>query len=75
MYPRWWTLYPAACNVGLACGPLFVAQNTLLTRLALSYAQARGLPATSRVGMFQGIFMVNFVLKNVGFLLKMLEFY
>jgi hypothetical protein len=27
IYPRWWTIYPAACLVGLACGPLFVAQN------------------------------------------------
>ena len=61
MYPRWWTLYPAACNVGLACGPMFVAQNTLLTRLALSYAADNGLPPTSRVGMFQGIFMSIFM--------------
>lgn len=61
MYPRWWTLYPAACNVGLACGPLFVSQNTLLTRLALSYAGEKGLPPTSRVGMFQGIFMSIFM--------------
>jgi MFS family permease len=61
MFPRWWTLYPAACNVGLACGPMFVAQNTLLTRLALSYATDNGLAPTSRVGMFQGIFMSIFM--------------
>ena len=39
IYPRWWTIYPAACLVGLACGPLFVAQNVSV--LCLKYVLLR----------------------------------
>ena len=54
MYPRWYTIYPAAVLVGLACPPLFVAQNTVLTALALSYARTHNLAdETARVGTFQ----------------------
>lgn len=62
MYPRWWTIYPAAALVGLACPPLFVAQNTILTQLSLRYARLNGFAdETARVGMFQGIFTSIFM--------------
>ena len=62
IHPRWWSIYPGAVMVGLACGPMFVSQNTLLTEYALNYAVRRGEEKTSRVGMFQGIFQGFFML-------------
>lgn len=62
IFPRWYTIYPAAVAVGLACPPLFVAQNTFLTALAIAYAQKKKLPEkTARVGMFQGMFNAIFM--------------
>jgi hypothetical protein len=66
MMPRTYTLYPAAVMVGLACPPLFVAEQTILTRLAVSYAQARGYTdPTAKVGLFQGIFNSIFMTTQV----------
>jgi len=66
MYPRWWTLYPGACNVGFAASPLWVSQGILITHFAMVYAHKRGeADVTGHVGFFNGIFGMFMLLTGV----------
>jgi len=54
MYPRVWTMYPAAALVGFSGGPMWVAQGWYVTVLAEKHYQQR---ANEHVyGLFHGIF-------------------
>lgn len=57
IYPRTWTLYPAAVLVGIGGGAMWTAQGSYTTWLASMYAEGGTSPdIKSSVGLYQGVF-------------------
>ena len=57
LFPRPYTIYPAATLVGLAASPLWAAQGLLITHFAVGFATARRSPdVASATGIFNGVF-------------------
>jgi MFS family permease len=78
LFPRPYTIYPAAALVGLSASPLWAAQGLLITHLAVGFATARRSPdVASATGTFNGVFecaygaltnIVGSVLSSLAFL-------
>lgn len=77
LFPRPYTIYPAATLVGLSASPLWAAQGLLITHLAVGFATARRSPdVASATGTFNGMFECAYgALTNViGSILSSLAF-
>lgn len=59
IYPRAYTLLPAAAINGIGAGLIWTAQGAYLTNTAVNYAKAIGQPVLSVMGLFNGIFICN----------------
>ncbi|KDO24683.1 hypothetical protein SPRG_22258 [Saprolegnia parasitica CBS 223.65] len=53
---HWWIMLPAAVFSGVSASFLWIAQGSYLTQLSVHYAEYMGLPETSSMGFFHGIF-------------------
>lgn len=64
-YPEFYTLIPAAALLGLSAGPLWAAQGTYLTTLAISLADVvHDVPETV-INQFNGIFFLFFQTNHI----------
>ncbi|OQS00730.1 UNC93-like protein 3-like [Achlya hypogyna] len=57
---HWWVLIPSSALIGFAASVLWVCNGSYLTRLAVYYAQFKGLPETSSMGFMNGTFFAIF---------------
>ena len=59
-YPEFYTLIPTAALIGFAAGPLWAAQGTYLTTLAISFADVVNDAPETIINQFNGIFFLFF---------------
>jgi MFS family permease len=65
LFPRLYTVYPAAVLVGLGASAMWVGQGDYLTYLAVQYARRKKMNDNAALGFFQGIFFGIFQLSQV----------
>ncbi|ELR11219.1 transporter, major facilitator subfamily protein [Acanthamoeba castellanii str. Neff] len=56
LYPDWVTLIPASAVLGMGAGILWTAAGSYITAAGANYAEAKGKPPKSEMGLFNGIF-------------------
>lgn len=60
MYPRWYTLMPAAVVIGVGAAPLWTSKSTYLTEIGGFYAKLSGETNDAVVTRFFGVFFAMF---------------
>ena len=65
-YPQWYSLIPACALLGAASGPLWAAESTYLTTLAVMHAAAVKEKEEAVIQQFNGIFFAIFQASVVG---------
>jgi hypothetical protein len=65
-YPQWYVLIPACALLGVASGPLWAAENTYMTSLAVMHAAAVREKRETIIQQFNGIFFAIFQASVVG---------